>query len=166
MAFLWRRSLHVVVGDLDEVLGLVSTGPDGLVLVFDVDGTIVPQGAPDDAYRKRVGEVIRRFESAANVSRVRVITNGLDRGVPGVISQVGKPWVGRGRLGLSRHDEVWVIGDQVISDGLLARRLGARFIQLVVSVEVEPAAQARMRRWGRLVRPLILRSGDQSDRSS
>jgi predicted HAD superfamily phosphohydrolase YqeG len=166
MAFPWRRSHHVVVGHLDEVAALVGTGPDGLVLVFDVDGTIVPQGAPDEAYRKRVGEVIERFESATNVSRVQVITNGPDRGVPGVISQAGKPWVGRDRLGLSRHDEVWVIGDQVISDGVLARRLGARFIQLAVLVEGEPAAQARMRRWGRLVRPLILRADDQSDRSS
>ena len=87
-----------------------------------------------------------------------MVTNGSQRSAPHVIERIGKPWVGRARLGASRGTPLWVVGDQVLSDGLWAWRLGAdRFVHLAISVDREPEDQARMRRRGARIGWLFLR---------
>ena len=67
-------------------------------------------------------------------------------------SRGNKPWTSRRRLGLDRsRGEVVVVGDQVLTDGVLAWRLGATFLHLVIDDEREDARQSQMRRAGRWV---------------
>jgi predicted HAD superfamily phosphohydrolase YqeG len=147
-----RRVPMLAALDLDELETLVAAAPDPLVMIFDADNTIVPQGIPFDQFRVEVTAAVERFEALPTVARVIVLTNGPDRGVPHMLYRGNKPWTTRRRLGLtSDHRSIWVIGDQVLTDGLLAWRLGATFVHLVVDEESEDSRQATMRRVGRRV---------------
>jgi hypothetical protein len=139
---------------------LAASGPTDLILFVDADGTVVPQGATNDEYGSAVTAARRRLSDLSNVERVQVISNGPDRGDPDTLHRINKPWTSRRRLGVSRRDRArtWVVGDQVLSDGLLAWRVGARFIEMVIDPDKDPPAQAAMRRRGERLRPLILRS--------
>jgi hypothetical protein len=48
-----------------------------------------------------------------------------------------------------------VIGDQVATDGILARRLGYAFLLFDPQLTGVPAGPRIMGTWGRLVRPLL-----------
>jgi hypothetical protein len=48
-----------------------------------------------------------------------------------------------------------VIGDQVATDGILARRLGYEFLLFDPHLTGVPAGPRLMGAWGRLVRPLL-----------
>jgi predicted HAD superfamily phosphohydrolase YqeG len=50
-----------------------------------------------------------------------------------------------------------VAGDQLPTDGVLARRLGFTFLHYVPDVTGVPPGPALMHRWGELVRPLLFR---------
>jgi predicted HAD superfamily phosphohydrolase YqeG len=153
---LHRIPLHTATG-LGELETLVAGEPDGVVLVFDADNTLVPQGADLETFRRGVGAAIERFTALRNVSRVIVLTNGPDRGVPTMIHRGNKPWTTRRRLDLDRRERVWVIGDQILTDGILAWRLGAAFVHLAIDVEDEAPRQAMMRRIGGVIRALLFR---------
>jgi hypothetical protein len=47
-----------------------------------------------------------------------------------VIWRVNKPWTRAGRLHISKRDDVAVVGDRLLPDGLLAWRLGADFFMI------------------------------------
>jgi predicted HAD superfamily phosphohydrolase YqeG len=118
-----HRVPMLVAGDLDELDRLVTAASGPVVLVFDADNTLVPQGASVRVFQRRVIDAIERFEALPAVSRVVVLTNGPDRQAPEVIYRGNKPWTTRKRLGLEATQEaVWVIGDQILTDGLLAWR--------------------------------------------
>ncbi len=53
-----------------------------------------------------------------------------------------------------------VIGDQVATDGILARRLGYAFVWFDPQLTGVPAGPRLMAAWGRLVRPLLYTRGD------
>lgn len=161
-----RRIPSTSVKTLDEVAARLAEHPGPLTLIFDADNTLVPQGASSAEFEHRVNAVIDRFENMASVERVIVLSNGPQRGADRVIGRGNKPWTNGRRLGLARRSAtpIWVIGDQVITDGLLAWRLGAEFFFLLA---IDPAddypGQARMRRWGKYVAPLIFRKTGVSD---
>lgn len=147
-----------VVNSLDEVAEVAASAGDDVVLIFDVDNTLAPQGADPDELGKLVEAAIDRFEHDPAVRRVIVMTNGRQRGLSQVISRGNKPFTTRRRLGLDDSSgPVLVIGDQVLTDGLLAWRLRATFLHLVVDKASEDAQQARMRRVGRVAEPLLFR---------
>jgi predicted HAD superfamily phosphohydrolase YqeG len=151
-----HRVRRHVTHDLDGLERLLDGSPQKAVIVFDADNTLVRQGAPVDEFRPAVIAAVRRFESRTDVERVIVLTNGPDRDVPGMIHRGNKPWTTRRRLGLAGSGStVWVVGDQVLTDGVLAWRLGATFVALAIDEEHEPSDQARMRRIGRWVAPLL-----------
>ena len=50
-----------------------------------------------------------------------------------------------------------VAGDQLPTDGVLARRLGFTFLHYVPAMTGVPAGPALMHRWGELARPLLFR---------
>jgi predicted HAD superfamily phosphohydrolase YqeG len=142
--------------DLDHLERLVSAASEPIVLVFDADNTLVPQGIPVDAFQRGVTAAIERFESQPTVSRVIVLTNGPERGVPGMIHRGNKPWTTRKRLGLeSKRETVWVVGDQILTDGVLAWRIGATYVLLTIDDEREAPRQKTMRRIGRAMAPLL-----------
>jgi predicted HAD superfamily phosphohydrolase YqeG len=142
---------------LDDLESLVDRAHEELVLVVDADNTLVPQGADLEVFRSGVTAAIERFTAHPNVARIVVLTNGPDRGVPSMIHRGNKPWTTRRRLGLDRGDRVWVVGDQILTDGILARRLGATFVHLAIDVTDEDPRQAIMRRIGRWLRHLLFR---------
>jgi len=128
-------------------------------MIFDADNTLVPQGASPTEFTRRVEQAIDRFERLESVARVIVISNGPERGSGRVISRVNKPWTTRKRLGISRGSKtpIWVVGDQVVSDGLLAWRLGAVFLHCAIDPDDDFPGQAKQRRLGRFLAPLIFR---------
>lgn len=150
----YRVPIHVA-NDLDGLDTLLSTTRGPITMIFDADNTLVPQGVSVDVFRVGVTAAIRRFEDHPAVTRVIVLTNGPERGVPSMIHRGNKPWTTRRRLGLRRRDDVWVIGDQILTDGILAWRLGGRFVHLAIDVTNEAQRQATMRRLGRWVRNLL-----------
>lgn len=138
--------------DLDSVAELVDAAPGPNTIIFDADNTLVPQGAALDVFRTGVTAAIKRFESLPSVDRVIVLTNGPERGVPGMIYRGNKPWTTRRRLGLDEATStIWVVGDQILTDGVLAWRFGATYVQLVVDADAEDTRQAVMRSTGRAV---------------
>ncbi len=148
------------VGRLDEVERLVAAHPGPLVVIFDVDNTIVPQGAGRLELATAVESTIERFESLPGVERVIMLTNGGSRGVERMIGRGNKPWTTRRRLRLTGTTaEIWVVGDQVLTDGALAWRLGGSFVHLAIDETGEHATQAAMRSLGRVVAPLLFRRG-------
>lgn len=152
------------IESLEDVVDFVQAHATNHILIFDVDNTLVRQGAPLDEFGKAVNAAIDRFESIPGVERVIVLTNGAERGVPRMISRGNKPWTSRRRLGLRGvRTPVVVVGDQILTDGLLAWRLNGTLLHLVIDHQSEPRQQALMRRMGGIVETFVLRisSGSQ-----
>jgi predicted HAD superfamily phosphohydrolase YqeG len=160
-----RRIPSTSVKNLDEVAARLAEHPGPLTLIFDADNTLVPQGASWAEFRHRVNAVIDEFETMPSVERVIILSNGPQRGADRVIGRGNKPWTSRRRLGLARRSAtpIWVIGDQAITDGVLAWRLGAEFFLLAIDPADDYPGQARMRRLGKYVAPLIFRKTGFSD---
>ena len=138
------------VRSLAEVLGLVEAIAGEKVIICDIDNTLAPQGAPLDEFGTIVNAAIDRLEEHPKVARVIPLSNGPDRDVSRMVSRGNKPWTTRTRLGLrGSRGPIFVVGDQVLTDGLLAWRLGATFCHLVIDDEAEAPRQAAMRRLGR-----------------
>lgn len=156
-AMILRRVPIHDVSSLDGVAARVSSGPGGHVLIFDADNTLAPQGAPPDQFATLVNGAIDRFEGLAGVDRVIILSNGAERGVPRMMARGNKPWTTRRRLGLSPDSRIVVIGDQILTDGLLAWRLGGPFLHLVIDEDGEAARQAAMRGMGKLLSALFFR---------
>lgn len=156
---MFRRVPMYVAADLDELERLVATTSKPIVLIFDADNTLVPQGVAVDEFQQGVKAAIDRFEAHPAVARVIVLTNGPERRVPEMIHRGNKPFTTRARLGLTAaHPDVWVVGDQILTDGVLAWRLGAPFILLALDTVMEAPRQAGMRRIGDVVARLLFRS--------
>jgi predicted HAD superfamily phosphohydrolase YqeG len=134
-----------------------------LVLIFDADNTLVPQGSPPAEFAEQVDRAIDRFEALPHVERVIVLSNGPPRGVERMINRGNKPWTTRRRLGLvDSGSDVWVIGDQVLTDGLIAWRLADHFFHLAIAKSGEHPRQASMRALGRTLGRLFLRRTDSA----
>jgi hypothetical protein len=140
------------LGDVDLLLADIG---DQVTLIFDVDGTVARQGSRPEAFAAAVNAAIDRFEGHPLVDRAIALTNGAERGVPRMISRGNKPWTTRRRLGITVADQLVVVGDQILTDGLLAWRLGATFVHLVIDDHDEPPAQAKLRRRGRWLEPIL-----------
>lgn len=149
------------VRSLDDAMTLLESGPGQQVIISDVDNTLAPQGVSIAEFAPLVNAAIDRIEANRNVARVIALTNGPQRQVERMVSRGNKPWTTQRRLGLrGGHGPVVVIGDQVLTDGLLAWRLRATFIHLVIDDETEDRRQAIMRRLGRIVMALFFRRED------
>ena len=143
---------------LDEVMAFVESTDGQKVIVFDVDNTLAPQDVPLKEFGRLVNSAIDRVEANPSIARVIALTNGPQREVPRMISRGNKPWTTRRRLGLRGSSApLVVVGDQVLTDGLLAWRLGATFLHLVIDDESEERRQAVMRRIGSIVVVILFR---------
>ncbi len=155
-----RRIPKYRIAALDEVTAHVPAHNPGTLLIVDVDNTLVAQGVPGEEFRETVNGALDWLEAVPGVRRVIAISNGMQRGVERLMSRGNKPWTSRRRLGLTnRGHPVVVLGDQVLTDGLLAWRLGATFLHLVLDAEGEPPRQAKLRAIGRVVERALFRQG-------
>ncbi len=140
------------VRSVEDVVAHVESSDGQKVLICDVDNTLAPQGVPLAEFGELVNAAIDRLEANQNIARVIPLTNGPQREVDRLVSRGNKPWTTRRRLGLRRAGTpVVVVGDQVLTDGLLAWRFRATFLYLVIDDETEERRQAVMRRIGRLL---------------
>ncbi len=155
---LMRRIQSVFVTDINDVATQLAAQPVPVIVIFAADNTLVPQGATPEKFARRVNDVIDQFERLDSVTRAIVISNGPERGADRMISRVNKPWTTRKRLGIrGSKTPIWVVGDQVVSDGLLAWRLGAVFLHCAIDPDDDSPGQAKQRRLGRFLAPLIFR---------
>ena len=154
-----RRIPSATVSDLDDVVAMLAGEPGPVVVILDADNTLIRPGVDSPEFAETVNHAADRLEKIPSVARVIVVTNGPDRGVGRAVGDAYKPWTCRRRLDLGRRGDaaVWVVGDQVITDGVLAWRLRGRFIHLTLDPEDSYPGQARMRRVGRFIAPLFLR---------
>lgn len=144
------------VTSLDDVTAFIESSDGEKVIIFDVDNTLAPQGVSLEEFGVLVNAAIDRFEENAHVARVIALTNGPQRGVQRMECRGNKPWTSRRRLGLRKNGTpLVVIGDQVLTDGVLAWRLRATFLHLVIDDKNEDRRQARMRRIGSVVMRML-----------
>jgi len=152
------------VRSLDEVIDFVESSAGEKVVISDVDNTLVPQDVSLGEFGAVVNASIDRLEAHPNVARVIALTNGPEREVSRLVSRGNKPWTSRRRLGLrGTPTPVVVVGDQVLTDGLLAWRLRATFLHLVIDDEDEARRQATMRRLGSHLIGVLFRRTVMSD---
>ena len=146
------------VQSLDEIMAFVESTEGQKVIIFDVDNTLAPQGVPLEEFGQLVNSAIDRVEANPSVARVIALTNGPQRQVARMMSRGNKPWTTRRRLGLRGSSApLVVVGDQVLTDGLLAWRLRATFLHLVIDDETEERRQAVMRRIGSMFVVMLFR---------
>jgi len=105
-----------------------------------------------------IEEGVRRVVDALDVEVVLFSTNSVRRceTYEGYIVKAGKPFRLARYRGLPAPGGV--IGDQVATDGLLARRLGFVFLHYCPVLERVPLGPRLMRWIGKLLRPLLFRS--------
>ena len=146
------------VQSLDEVIAFTESTDGQKVIIFDVDNTLAPQGVPLAEFGLLVNSAIDRVETSPSIARVIALSNGAQREVTRMVSRGNKPWTTRRRLEIGDSSApLVVVGDQVLTDGLLAWRLRATFLHLVIDDETEEWRQAIMRKIGSIVIALLFR---------
>lgn len=155
------RAGYVRLAGLDEVLGRVRE-LSARTAVFDIEPLVAYWDSGQDALDRGVALVLSQVTAVPGVQVVCFATNSLRRpsGVPagaGVrvvyLASAGKPLRIAAYRSFPRPGVV--IGDQVATDGILARRLGYTFVQYRPPLGGIPAGPQLMNLFGRLVRPLL-----------
>lgn len=147
-----RRVPLIHAGGLDAVVDHLCAAKDPITVILDIDNTIVAYTDLKESVVPRMEYATALLSSCSSVRRVVVVTNGPGREVEGAVARADKPFTSRGRLGLSRNEDCCVIGDQILTDGLLAWRLHAPFYQISLNRAGEPAWSRIQRKVGDLVR--------------
>jgi hypothetical protein len=144
-------------------------------LIFDVEPLVAPWNGGQEGLDRGVAEILGRAATIPAVRAVVFSTNSARRpsalpapdGGPAAapegaralrvefVTSAAKPL----RLGPYRDlpRPGAVIGDQLPTDGLLAYRLGYLFLHYDPPYERVPLGPGLMHRWGRVVRPLLVR---------
>jgi len=159
------RASFTRAADLNDVLRQAGE-LSARTMIFDVEPLVAywdgGQSALDQGIARVISEVAvlpalelmcfatnsaRRPSSVPRPSGVRVV----------YLASAGKPLRTAPYLGFPRPG--MVIGDQVATDGLLARRLGYAFVMVDPQLTEVPTGPRLMAACGRLVRPLLFRRG-------
>jgi len=153
------RSGYERIAGLDEALDRVRALSVQTV-IFDVEPLIAYWDSGQEALDRGVAQALTRAAAVPGLKVVCFSTNSLRRplvmpstGVRAVyLSAAGKPLRTSQYRGFPRPGAV--VGDQVATDGILARRLGYTFLQCR-PIEDLPLGPRMMQRLGSLVRPLV-----------
>lgn len=146
---------------VDDVLDRVRE-LSARTLLFDIEPLVAYWDSDQEALDRGVAAVLSQAEAVPGVQVVCFATNSVRR--PSVLSQgagvrvvylasAGKPLRTAPYRSFPRPGVV--IGDQIATDGILARRLGYAFVQYHPPLGGLPAGPRLMDRVGRLVRPLL-----------
>jgi hypothetical protein len=131
-------------------------------IIFDVEPLVAYWDSGQDALDRGVALVLGRIVAVPGVQVVCFATNSLrrpsvvpaDAGVQVVyLASARKPLRAAPYRGFPRPGVV--TGDQVATDGVLARRLGYTFLQYRPHLDRTPAGPWLMYQFGRLLRPLL-----------
>jgi predicted HAD superfamily phosphohydrolase YqeG len=161
-----RRVRRIPIARIEE---LAHRAPVATHLVVDVDGTLLPFGrvrASDEAVgrlRDLVGAHRPHTVCVATNARAKVPLSAEYSGIPVTyVTRARKPWTHRRRLDAPCEAPEAaclraVVGDQVLTDGLLALRLDAVFVHVTSPGAHEPPGSRLMRLVGLLLTPLLFR---------
>jgi len=126
---------------------------DRSVVLIDLENTVVPYGAARALASTTA--LLDRFKEGCDMDRVIFVTNSSDvelvelvGAITGckVISEAHKPFTSKRRIAAqTTATPGLVLGDQILTDGILAWRLGCPFIQFQLERTGEPA-------WPRIIR--------------
>ena len=155
------RPAYDRLATLDEVLRRAGElSPK--TLVFDVEPLVAPWDSGQDALDQGVASVLARARAIPGVAVVCFSTNSIRRpssplagdGVRAeYLALAGKPLRTAPYRDFPKPGVV--IGDQLATDGALARRLGYAFLQYHPDPGSLPAGPRLMDRCGQLLRPLF-----------
>lgn len=130
-------------------------------VIFDVEPLVAYWDSGQDALDRGVALLVLRACQLPELQVVCFATNSTRRpqAVPGsagvrvvYLASAGKPMRIAPYRGFPRPGVV--VGDQIATDGLLARRLGYAFVQYRPPLDEMPAGPRVLRQVGRLVRPV------------
>jgi predicted HAD superfamily phosphohydrolase YqeG len=131
-------------------------------LVFDVEPLVAHWDGGQDALDEGIARVLSEVAALPTLQVVCFATNSMRRpsAVPSpatvqvvYLASANKPVQTVAYRHFPRPG--MVIGDQVATDGILARRLGYAFLLFDPQLTEVPAGPRLMGAWGRLVRPLL-----------
>ena len=140
-------------------------------VIFDVEPLVASWDSDQDALERGVALLVLRAGQLQEVQVVCFATNSTRRpqAVPasaGVrvvyLASAGKPMRTAPYQGFPRPGVV--VGDQIATDGLLARRLGYAFVQYRPPLNEMPAGPRLLHQLGRLVRPVAFSRPGRSPR--
>ena len=140
-------------------------------VIFDVEPLVAYWDSGQEALDRGVARITLRAGQLPGLQLVCFATNSMrrPRAVPasaGVrvvyLASAGKPMRVAPYRGFPRPGVV--VGDQIATDGLLARRLGYAFVHYRPPPDEIPAGPRLMRQLGRLVRPVVFRRPGGSPR--
>lgn len=148
------------LADAPQVIGELGAR----TVVLDVEPLVAYWDGSQPSLDQGVARVLREIAEVPGVAAVCFATNSARRpsaspAYPGIqvmyLSSAYKPMRVGPYRDLPRPGAV--IGDQVITDGLLARRLGYTFVQYTPERERVPGRPWLLAQCGRVVRPLLFR---------
>jgi predicted HAD superfamily phosphohydrolase YqeG len=151
---------------LDDVVRQAAKLP-ARTMIFDVEPLVAYWDGGQDALDQGIARVLSEVAVLPALEVVCFATNSVRRpsAVPrpsGVrvvyLASAGKPLRTAPYLGF--HRPGMVIGDQVATDGILARRLGYAFVMVDPQLTEVPTGPRLMAASGRLVRPLLFRRAE------
>jgi len=131
-------------------------------MIFDVEPLVAYWDSGQESLDQGIALVLSELAAVPDLQVVCFATNSPRR--PSVVpstagkrvvylASAGKPLRTAAYQGFPRPG--LVIGDQVATDGALARRLGYTFMLYDARLDGIPAGPRLMGAWGRLVRPLL-----------
>jgi predicted HAD superfamily phosphohydrolase YqeG len=124
-----RRTRLVMVPDDLSMADLIGRLGGYDVVVVDVDNTLTPDEAPGSVVAASLDE-IRAAAQQGGVGRLVALSNGSPyRAVAGdgVMWAAGKPFTKMSAVGVGAGQSVAVVGDKILTDGVLAHRWRAVF---------------------------------------
>jgi predicted HAD superfamily phosphohydrolase YqeG len=167
------RAEHVRLSTLDDALR--ATGElRSRTIVIDVEPLVAYWDSGQQALDEGIARVVSLARQAPGAGAVQVLcfsTNSARRPSripewPGIrvvyFASARKPFHTAPYRSFPAPGAV--IGDQVLTDGLLARRLGYAFIQCTPELDRTPAGPAMLARGGQLALPLLFRRLGGRDR--
>jgi predicted HAD superfamily phosphohydrolase YqeG len=164
------RARYERVDGLDAVLSRIEELAAHTV-VFDVEPLVAYWDSDQEALNRGVARLALRAGQLPEVELVCFATNSMRRpqAVPRsagarvvYLASAGKPMRIAQYQGFPRPGVV--VGDQIATDGLLARRLDYTFVHYRPLNDEMPAGPRLLRQLGRLIRPVAFRRPGRSQR--
>ncbi len=149
------------IADLAELVRWAGNLP-ARTMIFDVEPLVAFWDSGQEVLDQGLARVVSELGAVPEVQVLCFATNSRRRpsavpSRPGLrvvyLAAAGKPLRTSPYLEFPRPGVV--IGDQIATDGILARRLGYTFVLYDPHLRAVPAGPRLMGAWGRLMRPLL-----------
>jgi len=133
-------------------------------MIFDIEPLVAPWNSSQQALDRGIAQVLSEVRTVPSVRVVVFATNSARRpsALPAdsglqvrYLASAGKPLRTAPYRDLPRPGAV--IGDQLPTDGILAYRLGYKFLHYSPPLADTPIGPKLMHRWGQVVRPVLFR---------